>query len=30
VRNIRIVFKQGVGYDPEKLIKSVDHTVGLH
>jgi imidazolonepropionase-like amidohydrolase len=30
VRNIRIVFKEGVGYDPEKLIKSVDHTVGLH
>jgi hypothetical protein len=24
------VFKEGVGYDPEKLIKSVDHTVGLH
>jgi imidazolonepropionase-like amidohydrolase len=30
VRNIRIVFKEGVGYDPEKLIKSVEHTVGLH
>ncbi len=30
VRNIKIVFKEGVGYDPEKLIKSVDHTVGLH
>jgi imidazolonepropionase-like amidohydrolase len=30
VRNVKIVFKQGVGYDPEKLIKSVDHTVGLH
>ena len=29
-RNIKIVFKEGVGYDPEKLIKSVDHTVGLH
>jgi imidazolonepropionase-like amidohydrolase len=30
VRNIKIVFKEGVGYDPEKLIKSVEHTVGLH
>jgi imidazolonepropionase-like amidohydrolase len=30
VRNVRIVFKEGVGYDPEKLIKSVEHTVGLH
>jgi len=30
VRNVKIVFKNGVGYDPEKLIKSVDHTVGLH
>ncbi len=30
VRNVRIVFKQGVGYDPQKLIDSVKHTVGLH
>jgi hypothetical protein len=30
VHNVKIVFKEGVGYDPEKLIKSVDHTVGLH
>jgi imidazolonepropionase-like amidohydrolase len=30
VRNVRIVFKNGVGYDPDKLIKSVQHTVGLH
>ena len=30
VKNVRIVFKNGVGYDPEKLIKSVQHTVGLH
>ena len=30
VRNVRIVFKQGVGYDPDKLMKSVQHTVGLH
>lgn len=30
VRNVRIVIKEGVGYDPEKLLKSVQHTVGLH
>jgi len=30
VRNVRIVFKAGVGYDAEKLLKSVQHTVGLH
>jgi imidazolonepropionase-like amidohydrolase len=30
VRNVRIVFKEGVGYDPDKLIKSVEHSVGLH
>ncbi len=30
VRNVRIVFKGGVGYDSEKLLKSVQHTVGLH
>jgi imidazolonepropionase-like amidohydrolase len=30
VRNVRIVFKNGVGYDPDKLIRSVNHTVGLH
>lgn len=30
VRNVKIVFKEGVGYDPGKLIQSVDHTVGLH
>jgi hypothetical protein len=30
IRNVRIVFKNGVGYDPDKLIKSVNHTVGLH
>jgi imidazolonepropionase-like amidohydrolase len=30
VRNVRIVFKAGVGYDSEKLLKSVQHTVGLH
>jgi imidazolonepropionase-like amidohydrolase len=30
VRNVRIVFKAGVGFDSEKLLKSVQHTVGLH
>jgi imidazolonepropionase-like amidohydrolase len=30
VHNVKIIFKEGVGYDPERLIKSVDHTVGLH
>lgn len=30
VRNVRIVFKNGVGYDPDKLIRFVNHTVGLH
>jgi imidazolonepropionase-like amidohydrolase len=30
VRNVRIVFKDGVGYDPDKLIQSVAGSVGLH
>ncbi len=30
VRHVRIVFKEGMGYDPEKLLNSVQHTVGLH
>jgi imidazolonepropionase-like amidohydrolase len=30
VHNVRLVFKKGVGYDPAKLLRSVDHTVGLH
>jgi imidazolonepropionase-like amidohydrolase len=30
VRNVKIVFKDGIGYDPEKLIKSVAGSVGLH
>jgi imidazolonepropionase-like amidohydrolase len=30
VRNVKIVFKDGVGYDPEKLIQSVRGSVGLH
>lgn len=30
VRNVKIVFKNGVGYDPEKLIQSVPGSVGLH
>jgi enamidase len=29
VRNVQIVFKQGVGYDPAKLIASVKGKVGL-
>ncbi len=29
VRNVRIVFKQGIGYDPVKLIESVKGKVGL-
>jgi enamidase len=29
VRNVELVFKQGVGYDPEKLIASVRGRVGL-
>jgi len=30
VRNVKIVFKDGVGYDPDKLIQSVAGSVGLH
>ena len=30
VRNVKIVFKNGVGYDPDKLIQSVRGSVGLH
>ena len=29
VRNVRIVFKQGIGYDPAKLVESVKGNVGL-
>jgi enamidase len=29
VRNVQIVFRQGVGYDPAKLIESVKGKVGL-
>ena len=29
IRNVTIVFKDGVGYDPEKLIESVRGIVGL-
>jgi enamidase len=29
IRNVQIVFKQGVGYDPAKLIESVKGKVGL-
>jgi enamidase len=30
VRNVQIVFKQGIGYDPPKLIESVRGKVGLY
>jgi len=30
VRNVKMVFKDGVGYDPDKLIRSVTGQVGLH
>jgi imidazolonepropionase-like amidohydrolase len=30
VRNVKIVFKDGIGYDPDKLIQSVTGSVGLH
>jgi len=30
VRNVKMVFKRGVGYDPDKLIHSVTGSVGLH
>jgi imidazolonepropionase-like amidohydrolase len=30
VRNVKIVFKDGAGYDPDKLIRSVAGQVGLH
>jgi imidazolonepropionase-like amidohydrolase len=30
VHNVKIVFKEGVGYDPDKLIQSVAGSVGLH
>ena len=29
VRNVQIVFKEGIGYDPAKLIESVRGKVGL-
>jgi imidazolonepropionase-like amidohydrolase len=29
IRNVEMVFKQGVGYDPAKLIASVKGQVGL-
>ncbi len=29
VENVEIVFKDGVGYDPEKLVASVRGSVGL-
>ncbi len=30
IEKMTMVFRDGIGYDPQKLIKSVDHTVGLH
>ncbi len=30
IRNVEIVFKDGIGYDPAKLIASARRTVGLH
>ncbi|MBK6487355.1 MAG: amidohydrolase family protein [Gemmatimonadetes bacterium] len=30
VRNVELVFKQGVGYDPQKLVNSVKGKVGLY
>jgi len=30
VHNVKMVFKDGVGYDPDKLIRSVAGQVGLH
>ncbi len=30
IEKMTVVFRDGVGYDTQKLIKSVDHTVGLH
>ena len=29
IRNVELVFKQGVGYDPAKLINSVKGKVGI-
>jgi len=30
IRNVHLVFKQGIGYDPQKLINSVKGKVGLY
>jgi imidazolonepropionase-like amidohydrolase len=30
IEKMTVVFRDGVGYDAQKLIKSVDHAVGLH
>ena len=29
IENVETVFKDGLGYDPEKLLQSVQGTVGL-
>jgi len=30
IEKMTVVFRDGVGYDTQKLIKSLDHAVGLH
>lgn len=30
IQKMTVVFRDGVGYDTQKLIQSVDHAVGLH
>lgn len=30
IEKMSVVFRDGIGYDTQKLIRSVDHTVGLH
>ena len=30
VRNVRLVFKDGIGYDPARLIQAVQGLVGFH
>ncbi len=30
IRKIKLVFKDGVGYDPSKLLDSINGSAGLH
>jgi imidazolonepropionase-like amidohydrolase len=30
IENVELVFKDGIGYDSQKLIRSVQGAVGLH